>query len=165
MWFSFVARTLIMFRRVYTRGKMILMRPAFKRHGENFLFDPNSTYSYQTIEVGDDVFIAPGAVLIASKSLIIIGNKVMLGPNVTVMGGNHNTSKVGKFMFDVKTKEPENDQPVTIEDDVWVGTGAIILKGVTVGRGCIVAAGGVVTKDTISYSVLGRGPGQVYPYA
>ena len=75
------------------------------------------------------------ASLMASESAITIGNKVMLAPHVTIVGGDHNTSVVGRFMFDVKVKRPEDDQAVTIEDDVWVGTGAIILKGVRIGRG------------------------------
>jgi acetyltransferase-like isoleucine patch superfamily enzyme len=44
-------------------------------------------------------------------------------------------------MFDVKEKLPENDLPVTIEDDVWVGAGAIVMKGITIGRGSIAATG------------------------
>ncbi|CAG0905860.1 unnamed protein product, partial [Darwinula stevensoni] len=79
----------------------------------------------------------------------------MFGPNVTIMGGNHNTSVIGAFMYDVREKLPENDQPVIIEDDVWVGTGVIILKGVTIGKGSIIAAGSVVTKSCKPYSILG----------
>lgn len=51
------------------------------------------------------------------------------------MGGDHNSGVVGRFMFDVKQKRPADDMPVVIEDDVWVGTGAIVLKGSCVVRG------------------------------
>ena len=64
-------------------------------------------------------------------------------------------------MFDVKNKRPEDDQDVVIEDDVWVGTGAIILKGVRVGRGSIVGAGAVVVQDVPPYSVVGGCPAKV----
>ena len=50
-------------------------------------------------------------------------------------------------MFDVKEKAPEDDQPVVVEDDVWIGFRAIVLKGVTLRRGCVVGAGSVVTRD------------------
>jgi acetyltransferase-like isoleucine patch superfamily enzyme len=50
-------------------------------------------------------------------------------------------------------KLPENDKDVIIEDDVWVGTGAIILKGVTIGEGSVIAAGAVVTKDVPPYTI------------
>lgn len=55
-------------------------------------------------------------------------------------------------------KLPENDRPVVIEDDVWVGANVTILKGVTIGRGSIVAAGAVVTKSFPPYSVIGGVP-------
>lgn len=58
-------------------------------------------------------------------------------------------------MSDIQESEklPENDQNVVIEDDVWIGTGAIILKGVTIGRGAVIAAGAVVTKDVPPYTI------------
>ena len=50
-------------------------------------------------------------------------------------------------------KLPENDQDVIIEDDVWIGQNAIILKGVRVGEGSIIGAGSVVTKDVPPYTI------------
>ena len=85
----------------------------------------------------------------------------MFGPNVTIMGGDHNISQVGQYMFDVKEKLPENDLPVIIEDDVWLGTGCIILKGVTLGQGSVVAAGALVIKDVPPYSIVGGVPAKV----
>ncbi|MRS03355.1 hypothetical protein EG832_09060 [bacterium] len=85
----------------------------------------------------------------------------MFGPNVTIRGGDHNTSKIGYFMFDVHEKRPKDDQPVFIEDDVWVGAGAIILKGVTIGRGSIIAAGAVVTHSVKPYSITGGVPAKL----
>jgi hypothetical protein len=82
----------------------------------------------------------------------------MFGPNVIVTGGNHNTSLLGRFMYDVQEKRPEDDQDVIIEDDVWVGSSAVILKGVRVGRGSIVAAGAVVNRDVLPYTVVGGVP-------
>lgn len=78
----------------------------------------------------------------------------MFGPGVTIMAGNHNTSVVGRAMWDVGDKRPIDDQPVVIEDDVWVGAGAIILKGVTIGRGAVVGAGAVVSVSVRPYTVL-----------
>jgi acetyltransferase-like isoleucine patch superfamily enzyme len=82
----------------------------------------------------------------------------MFGPNVTVVGGDHNTSVVGKFLYDTLEKKPEDDQDVVFEDDIWVGSGAIILKGVNIGRGSIIAAGAVVNKDVLPYTVVGGIP-------
>ncbi len=155
------ARTYIAWRRLCRALKICLLAQAFRRHGRNFRFDPDGIYSYQTIEAGDDVHIGHGATFMASRSGIIIGNKVMFGPHVTIIGGDHNTSLAGRFMFDVQEKRPQDDQVVVIEDDVWIATGAIILKGVHIGRGAIVAAGSVVTHDVPPYSLVAGVPARV----
>ena len=139
---------------------MFLLMPAFRKHGKHFIFDPDGQYTFETIEVGDFVSINRSAIFFAKRSRIIIGNKVMFGFNVTVVGGNHNTSLVGKYMYDVREKRPQDDQDVIFEDDIWVGSGAIILQGVRVGRGSIIAAGTLVNKDILPYSIVGGIPGR-----
>lgn len=140
---------------------MIIKKPLFKRYGQNFIFDPFGQYSYNTISVGSDVFIGSGAKFSASESEIVIGDKVMFGPNVIIMGGDHNTSVVGAYMFDVKEKLEGNDLPVIIESDVWIGAGSIILKGVRIGTGSIIGAGSIVTRDCPPYSVMVGSPAKV----
>jgi len=107
------------------------------------------------------VFLGLQPVIMAAKSSINIGSKVMFGPQVMLIGGNHNTSQVGAAMFDVHEKRLCDDLGVTVEDDVWIGSRAIILSGVTVGRGSIVAAGAVVTRSVPPYSVVGGCPARV----
>lgn len=147
--------------KLHRRAKMLLIRPFFNSYGTNFIFHPSGIFSYANIEIGNDVFIGPNANLSASNSKIIFGNKIMLGPNVTMMGGDHNTSVLGKYMFDIKVKLPENDKSILIKDDVWIGAGATILKGVTVGQGAIVAAGSVVISDVPEYSIVAGVPAKV----
>jgi acetyltransferase-like isoleucine patch superfamily enzyme len=143
------------------RALMLLFRGRFARCGRNVLFSPFDSFDYAHIEVGDDVFIGAGAVFHATLSRITIGNKVMFGPQVLIMGGDHNTGEVGRYMFDVKEKLPENDLPVFIEDDVWIGARAILLKGVTIGSGSIVAAGSVVTRSMPGNSIVAGVPARV----
>ena len=156
-----IANLVIFWRRIWLRANMLLLRSAFGHHGKNFIFDPRDFFSYRNIEVGDDVSIGYGALLLAAKSKIIIGNKVMFGPKVTIIGGRHNTSVVGKFMYDVHEKRPDDDLGVIFEDDIWVGSCAIILRGVRVGRGAIVAAGALVNKNVLPYTVVGGVPAQI----
>ena len=69
-------------------------------------------------------------------------------------------------MFDIKDtdKKPEDDLRVVIEDDVWIGTRAIILHGVTIGRGAIVGAGAVVTCNVPPYSIITGVPAKVFKF-
>ena len=63
---------------------MALLRPAFGRYGR-FTFNPEGHYTFQNIQVGNDVSIAGNADFVAAESRILIGNKVMFGPDVSVM--------------------------------------------------------------------------------
>jgi acetyltransferase-like isoleucine patch superfamily enzyme len=138
------------------------MRSKFASCGYNVNFSPDCVFvSPATIFLGNDVVIGPGAWFSAVNTSIRIGNKVMFGPQVGIIAGNHNTSEIGSYMFDVQIKRLGDDQPVVIEDDVWIGFRAIILKGVTVGRGSIVAAGAVVISDVPRYSIVGGVPARV----
>lgn len=140
---------------------MLCVKSMFNSCGKNVIFYPFDSFSYSNISIGDYVFIGKGAVFHSSESIINIGNKVMFGPRVTIIGGNHNTAEVGKYMFDVKNKRADDDMPVVVEDDVWVGAGVTILKGTTIGRGSIVAAGSVVRKTVPPYSIIAGVPAKV----
>jgi len=149
------------FIKLYDRMLMLLYREQFAFCGKNVRFYPTkSDFYYKNIFIGDNVFIGPGASLIASISYIKIGDNTFLGPNVSVRGGNHSSHIVGKLMARYKREDKliSDDEPVIIDDDIWIGTGAIILKGVHIGRGAIVAAGAVVVKDVPAYSVVGGVP-------
>lgn len=140
---------------------MYTVMPLFGSHGKDFWFDPKGFYSYRNIHVGDDVSLGWRPVLLAALSEIRIGSHVMFGPEVMIIGGNHNTTLAGRFMTQVHEKTPNDDLGVTIDDDVWVGSRAIILRGVTVGRGAIVGAGAVVNKSVPPYAIVAGNPAKV----
>jgi len=73
---------------------------------------------------------------------IEIGDRVWIGPGVHIYGVEH--------MLEVDKRSYIKDVPVFIEDDVWIGGHATILPGVRLGKGCVVGAGSVVTKDVKS---------------
>jgi acetyltransferase-like isoleucine patch superfamily enzyme len=160
----FAAKTYLVFRKIRRRLSMHLLRPAFGSHGRNFIFDPQGFYSYEHIHVGDDVFLGQRPTLMAALSRIKIGNKVMFGPEVMIIGGRHNTSFVGRNMIDVHEKRPDDDLGVIIEDDVWIGARAIVLRGVTIGRGAIVGAGSIVTKNIPPYAVAVGSPAKTVKF-
>lgn len=77
----------------------------------------------------------------------------MFGPHVMIATGNHRTDIIGKYMIDIHDKREQDDQDVIIEDDVWIGMGSIILKGVKIGRGSVIGAGSIVTRDVPPYTI------------
>jgi chloramphenicol O-acetyltransferase type B len=160
----FVASIQIFAGKVLRRLKMYLHRSLFASYGRNFRFDPDGNYTYETISVGDDVSLGVRPTLMAAKSTIAIGNKVMFGPEVMIIGGRHNTEVVGQFMVDVDVKRPDDDLGVVIEDDVWIGSRAIVLRGVRIGRGAIVGAGSIVTKDVPPYAIAVGSPAKAVKF-
>lgn len=86
-----------------------------------------------------------------------IGNHVNLAQGITVTALNHNFSDTSKRI----DEQGVSTNPVTIEDDVWVGANAVILPGVTIGEHCVIAAGAVVTKDVPPHSLVAGVPAKV----
>jgi acetyltransferase-like isoleucine patch superfamily enzyme len=145
-----------LFEKVYWFLKRKSQGNSFKSIGERVTISRHCHFTSQTISIGNNVYVGQGCRFQATKSNIFIKNNVMFGPNVSVHGGNHRHDIIGKYMIDIKLDEklPENDQDVIIEDDCWIGTGAIILKGVTIGEGSIIGAGSVINKSVAPYSIV-----------
>ncbi|RGU64905.1 acyltransferase [Paraprevotella clara] len=110
------------------------------------------------LSIGDGSSIPKGSTFYCTEAPLTIGKKVIFGPHPTIITGDHRSDVVGKFIMDSNEKLPENDAPVIIENDVWCGANVTILKGVTIGRGSIVAAGAVVTRSCHPYSIIGGIP-------
>lgn len=136
---------------------------SFYSCNKSVYFTPiNSTFEgCKNISIGNETYIGPRALFYSTNAKLIIGNKVVFGPSVTIITGDHRTDVIGKYIKDVTQKLPENDKDVIIEDDVWIGTNVTILKGVTIGHGSIVAAGSVVTKSFPAYSIIGGCPAKL----
>lgn len=153
----------IIARKVRKIALRSLMRSCFRACGNGVVFDPDDEFSYARISLGNDVFIGSGACF-GTVTEIRIDDHVMLGPNVTIRGGNHNTALLGKSMSQVKEKRECDDAPVHIETDVWIGAGVTILKGVRISRGAVVGAGSIVTKDVPAYAIVVGNPARVIRY-
>lgn len=126
-------------------------------HGKNCEIRGKGTFEGNII-LGDDVIIGTDSCFLSTKAQILIGNKVIFGPHVFIISGNHQINKVGQYIIDVHEKTEICDKDIVIEDDVWIGAGTIILKGVTIGRGSVIGAGSVVTKSTLPYTVNAGNP-------
>ena len=108
------------------------------------------------ITIGNNVFMNRNVYIIA-RAPITIGNNVLIANNVVINSGNHvyNDPKVNINM------QGHISAPIIIEDDVWIGANSIIIKGVTIGTGSVIAAGAVVTKSVPPYCVYGGVPAKL----
>ncbi|MGE4552062.1 MAG: DapH/DapD/GlmU-related protein [Desulfovibrionaceae bacterium] len=85
---------------------------------------------------------------------LTLGDNVMIGPNVVMDTSRHNMERT-----DVPMKHQGlSYAPITVGDDVWIGANVVVTCGVTLGRGCVVGAGSVVTRDVEPYAVVGGVP-------
>jgi acetyltransferase-like isoleucine patch superfamily enzyme len=120
------------------------------------------------LEVGDDSVLV-GAVFMCAES-IRIGRRVIVSYNVTIADSDFHPHDPEQRRLDAIANAPQGDRsrrpvigskPVVIEDDVWIGIGAIILKGVRIGQSARVGAGAVVTRDVPAGAVVVGNPAQL----
>jgi len=90
---------------------------------------------------------------------IEFGRDVMIGPKTIIWGRDHGM-EIGMPM----KSQAHNDKKIVVEDDVWIGANVIILKGVTLHSGCVVAAGSVVTRDVPNNAIVGGNPAKIIKY-
>lgn len=106
------------------------------------------------IHIGDD-FFANFNLTILDEAEVRFGNKVFIGPNVSIYTACH--------PLDAERRDTgvEWAEPVTIGNSVWIGGGATILPGVCVGDGAVIAAGAVVTRDVPAGALVGGNPARI----
>jgi len=118
--------------------------------GPIYIGNPRQTY------FGDDVCINPGFQSFGEGSLRI-GSHVHMGQNVRILTANHNYERPDALPYDQQRVR----QDVIVEECVWIGDSAIIVPGVRVGEGSIIAAGAVVTRDVPPLAIVGGAPAKV----
>lgn len=127
------------------------VRYPWVQYGKNVHVQWSATFTApnRKVRIGNNVGIGPHCSIMSDT---IIGNDVLIAPHVALLSRYpHRTDLVGTSMF----QGPRADRGViVIEEDVWIGFGAIIFSGVRIGRGSVIAAGAVVLKDVPRYSIL-----------
>ena len=116
------------------------------------LFPPFYTDFGKNIKIGKNVFINSGCHF-QDQGGITIGNDVLIGHNVVLATINHDLAP--------SQNRKNHYAPVTISNNVWIGSNATILPGVTIGEWAVVAAGAVVTKNVEPYTVVGGNPAKL----
>lgn len=113
-----------------------------------------------TLHLGYASTIASGCHLVGGT--IRIGRYCQFGPNVAVYALNHPFNHVSSYvnhrLFDGRLKAGQIAEPVSIGSDVWIGHGAIVLPGMTIGNSAVVGAGAVVTHDVPDFAIVAGNP-------
>ncbi len=170
----------VIMNQVETRPRWFirLLAPLYQHRGKHSVIHRSArmdTPPYRLFSLGDYSVIesfacinnAVGDVIIGDHTRIglhntiigpvEIGSHVNLAQGITVTALNHNFNDTNKRI----DEQGVSTNPVTIEDDVWIGANAVILPGVTIGNHCVVAAGAVVTKDVPPHSLVAGVPAKV----
>ena len=111
---------------------------------------------YRKLSIGDNVAISRSSMFVCLGG-VTLGNDVIISYGCQILSAGHRIPPVGEA---IRSSGIEI-APVVIEDDVWVCAGAIVLPGVTVGTGSVVAAGAVVNRDVPPFSIVGGAPARV----
>ncbi|MCA9669813.1 MAG: acyltransferase [Myxococcales bacterium] len=168
-------------------ANVTVMNPQLIQAGRNFKAEDYSELhglSRRGLVFGDDVTIGRGASIrpssyygnvlgeglrmgngsslgplgwIGCGGFVDIGNKVMIGPRVTIIAETHVFDDVDRTIQEQGIAR----SGVVIEDDVWIGAGATVLDGVCIGEGAIVAAGALVNRDVPPQAIVGGVPARV----
>ncbi len=119
-------------------------------------------WAKNTITIGDNFYVGKYSIIECDAQ---IGDNVIMANHVSLIGRyDHHYQQLGtpiRLASQIRDKDYNwkgLDQKIVVEDDVWIGLGAIVLGGVKIQTGSIIAAGSVVTKDVDSYSIYGGNP-------
>jgi galactoside O-acetyltransferase len=125
--------------------------------GEGNKFDKNITiHKPEKLKIGNENFFGENVHLIANGG-IEIGNKCAIAADCKFITRQHTYGEKDIFITDQIGKK----KPIKIGDDCWFGYNCIVLPGVTLGKGCVVAAGAVVNRSFDDYSVIGGVPAKI----
>ena len=130
---------------VHTEGRCIIYGPLTIR----------PVGGAKKISIGRGTFINTEIRFGCPKDKITIGRNCQIGPRVCFETMSHG------LIYDPEKGRGRISKPILVEDEVWIGCGAIILQGVTIGRGAVVTAGAVVNKDVDSFTVVGGVPAKI----
>ena len=130
----------------------------------------NNFFNIDLVEVGNASYGELNVISFANKCRLYIGNYVSIAQEVVfLLDVEHRLDCISTYPFKVKTvklckAEAFGKGDIIVDDDVWIGYRAIILSGVHLGKGAIIAAGAVVTKDVPPYAIVGGNPAKVIKY-
>lgn len=133
-----------------------LMKKMFAEIGEDCYVEPplHANWGGRHVHLGNRVYANFNLTLVDDTD-IYIGDCTMIGPNVTIATGSHPLEP------HLREQGLQKNHPVRIGKNVWIGAGAVLVPGITVGDGAVIGAGSIVTKDVPAYTVAVGNPCRV----
>ena len=151
--------------------RLLLFRRVWKRRFPGSHIVPRNVFGVDNVGVGRGSYGAVRIVTSSRNPKVRIGAWCSFADITIVCGNEHPMDRISTYPFKAKLLRecrgegvPKGDRGVTICDDVWVGYNAVILDGVTLGRGCVVGAGAVVARDVPPYAVAVGNPARVVKF-
>jgi acetyltransferase-like isoleucine patch superfamily enzyme len=145
--------------KIYESVKLFSRRGFPIRIGDNISIEKGvvmSTSEGGKIHIGNNVYIGEYSILTSNEE-IEIGDNVLISPHNVIVDFNHIYEDIGQPV----NKQGVIARKITIQEGVWIGSGSKILIGVTVGKGAVVGAGSVVTKDVPAFHVVVGNPAKI----
>ena len=151
--------------RLYIRKR----RKLWKNLNQNNFTNMVNDFDFDLVSVGNFSYGDINVLSARSVNKLKIGHFCSIADNVKfVLNSDHPTNFISTYPFKTlmleKGPEAISKGNIIIEDDVWIGTSCIIMSGVRIGQGAIIAAGAVVTKDIPPYAIVGGVPAKIIKY-
>lgn len=131
---------------------------------------PMNLFNQELVKIGEHTYGELNVISFADVHQLLIGRYVSIAQRVTfLLDVEHYINHISTFPYMVKllkskTSEAFGKGDIVVDDDVWIGYGAVVLSGVHIGQGAIVAAGAVVTSDVPPYAIVGGVPAKILKF-
>ena len=149
--------------------KLFFFRRKWRKNNKNNYSVPMNIFPIENVKVGNKTYGQLNVIVSNINNYLSIGHFCSIADKCEfILSGEHPIDNLSTYPFKVKVLgekyEALSKGNIIVEDDVWLGYGAIVLSGVTIGRGSIVAAGSVVTKDVPPYAIVAGNPAHIIKY-
>lgn len=155
---------------LYNAYKLHRFRNDWIKHNSNNNTIVNNIFNIDLVDVGNASYGELNIISFANKGKLHIGNFVSIAQEVAfILDAEHHTNYISTYPFKVKYLGIEKEESfgkgdIYVDDDVWIGYRSTILSGVHIGKGAVIAAGSVVTKDVPAYAIVGGIPAKTLKY-
>lgn len=155
--FRYLPQSNKLFGKMSKKLRALAAKGFIRSCGENVNIERGATISSK-LSIGDNSGIGVNC---TCGGELTVGNDVMMGPECVIISRNHEFSNTD---IPMRLQGYRQEQPCVIGNDVWIGRRVMIMPGVTIGNGVVIAAGAVVTKDVPDFAVIGGVPAKIIKY-